>query len=103
MRDLAAALKARPSLTLDTLLGSPSPTDTLAYPAAAALLQLAYERGKMAQVRAFLSGRRPGETADTVLDIAERTFDEPRERLAAAWRSRILQYGQTQPHRGKGG
>jgi hypothetical protein len=103
MRDLAAALKARPSLTLDTLLGSPSPTDTLAYPAAAALLQLAYERGKMAQVRAFLSGRRPGETADTVLDIAERTFDEPRERLAAAWRSRILQYEQTQPHPGKGG
>jgi hypothetical protein len=103
MRDLAAALKARPSLTLDTLLGSPSPTDTLSYPAAAALLQLAYERGKMAQVKALLSGRRPGETTDTVLDIAERTFDEPRERLAAAWRSRILQYEQTQPHPGKGG
>ncbi len=103
MRDLAAALKARPSLTLDTLLGSPSPTDTLAYPAAAALLQLAYERGKMAQVKALLSGRRPGEVADTVLDIAERTFDEPRERLASAWRSRILQYQQIQAHPAKGG
>jgi hypothetical protein len=78
--------------TLDTLLGSPSPTDTLAYPAAAALLQLAYERGKMPLVKSLLSGGRRGETADTILDIAERTFDGPRERLAAAWRSRILQY-----------
>jgi hypothetical protein len=103
MRSLAAALKARPALTLDTLLGSPAPTDTLAYPAAAALLQLAYERGKMDQVKAFLSGRRPGETTDTVLDIAERTFAEPRERLAAAWRSRILQYVPAQAHPAKGG
>jgi hypothetical protein len=68
MRDLAAALKARPSLSLDTLLGSPSSTDTLAYPAAAALFQLAYERRKMAQVKALLSGRRPSETTDTVLE-----------------------------------
>jgi hypothetical protein len=66
------------------------------------LLQLAYERGKMAQVKALLSGRRPGEAADTVLDIAERTFHEPRERLAAVWRSHILQYEQTQPHPGRG-
>jgi len=57
----------------------------------------------MAQVKALLSGRRPGETADTVLDIAERTFDEPRERLAAVWRSRVLQSEQTKPHPGKGG
>ncbi len=45
----------------------------------------------------------PRETSDTVLDIAERAFDEPRVRLAAAWRSRILQYEQMQPHPRKGG
>lgn len=101
MRSLASALKARPALTLDTLLGSPSPADTLAYPAAAALLQLAYERGKMAQVTALLSGRHPGEAADTVLDIAERVFGESRENLALAWRSRVLKYEQSwaRPHR----
>jgi hypothetical protein len=103
MRDLAADLRARPSLTLDTLLGSPSPSDTLAYPAAAALLQIAYERGKMPQVVALLSGRRPGEKADTVLDIAERTSDESPAHLAAAWRSRILEYQRMHPDPAKGG
>jgi hypothetical protein len=92
MRDLAAALRAAPSITLDTLLGSTSVTDTLAYPAAAALLQMAYERGRMTQVRAFLSARLPGEAPDTILGMAQRSFRESRRQLAALWRSRVLGY-----------
>jgi hypothetical protein len=89
---LAKALEAQPSLTLEGLLGAASVSDTLAYPAAAALLQIAYERGRMSQVRAFLGARLPGEAPDTVLDMAQRTFHESHERLAAIWRSRVLQY-----------
>jgi hypothetical protein len=92
MRDLAGALQTQPSITLDTLLGSPSATDTLAYPAAAALLQLAYEQGRMTQVKAFLSARLAGGTPDTILDMVHRTFGESRQQVAARWRSRVLQY-----------
>jgi hypothetical protein len=92
MRNLGQALRANPSITLDTLLGSPSATDTLAYPAAAALLQMAYERGRMPKVKAFLSARLAGETTDTILDMAVRTLDESRQTLAALWRSRVLRY-----------
>jgi hypothetical protein len=92
MRNLAGELQARPSVTLDTLLGSLSVTDTLAYPAAAALLQMAYERGKMTQVKAFLSARLAGEAPDTILDMAQRSFRESRQQLAALWRSTVLRY-----------
>jgi hypothetical protein len=92
MRALAGALKATPSISLESLLGSPSVSDTLAYPAAAALLQMAYERGKMTQVRAFLGARLAGEVPDTILDMAQRTFHESRESLTAMWRSKVLQY-----------
>jgi hypothetical protein len=67
-------------------------SDTLAYPAAAALLQMAYERGKMAQVRAFLASRLAGEVPDTILDMAQRTFDESRESLTTMWRNKVFQY-----------
>jgi hypothetical protein len=92
MRDLAGALQVRPSITLETLLGSPSVSDTLAYPAAAALLQMAYERGRMSQVKAFLSARLAGEAPDTILEMAQRSFRESRRQLAALWRSRVLGY-----------
>lgn len=92
MQDLAAALRAKPSITLDALLGSPSVTDTLAYPAAAALLQMAYERGQMTQVKAFLRARLAGEVPDTILKMAERTFQQSHQQLTALWRSRVLQY-----------
>jgi hypothetical protein len=92
MQDLAAALRAKPSITLGALLGSPSVTDTLAYPAAAALLQMAYERGQMTQVKAFLRARLAGEVPDTILEMAERTFQQSRQQLTALWRSRVLQY-----------
>jgi hypothetical protein len=92
MQNLGQALRANPSITLDTLLGSPSATDTLAYPAAAALLQMAYDRGRMPKVKAFLSARLAGETTDTILDMAMRTLDESRQTLAALWRSRVLRY-----------
>jgi hypothetical protein len=91
MEDLAGALRVQPSITLDTLLGSASVSDTLAYPAAAALLQMAYDHG-MAQVKAFLSARLAGEVPDTILDMAQRTFGESRQHLAALWRSKVLQY-----------
>jgi hypothetical protein len=102
MQGLAKALAGQPSLTLDGLLGSASVSDTLAYPAAAALLQIAYERGRMPEVRTFLGARLPGEVPDTILDMAQRTFHESRERLAAIWRSRVLQYDRaaTQPRKG---
>jgi hypothetical protein len=96
MRNLGHALRANPSITLDSLLGSPSATDTLAYPAAAALLQMAYERGRMPKVNAFLSARLAGETADTILDMAVRTLGESRQKLAALWRSRVLRYQRPQ-------
>jgi hypothetical protein len=89
---LAGELQERPSITLDTLLGTPSVTDTLAYPAAAALLQLAYERGKMTQVKAFLSARLAGEAPDTILDMAQRAFRESRQQLAELWRATVLRY-----------
>ncbi len=92
MRSLAVALQAQPSITLDTLLGSATVTDTLAYPAAAALLQMAYERGQITQVKAFLGARLAGEVPDTILDMAQRTFRESRQQLAALWRSRVMQY-----------
>jgi hypothetical protein len=103
MRNLAGALGARPSLSLDSLLGSPSVSDTLAYPAAAALLQMAYERGRMVKVKAFLSARLAGEGPDTILDMAVRTLGESREALAARWRSTILGYDRAQPERRKPG
>ncbi len=92
MQDLAAALRAKPSITLDALLGSPSVTDTLAYPAAAALLQMAYEGGRMTQVEAFLKARLAGEVPDTILEMAVRTFQQSRQELTALWRSRVLRY-----------
>jgi hypothetical protein len=92
MQDLASALRARPSITLDTLLGSPSVTDTLAYPAAAALLQMAYERGRISQVKALLSARLAGEVPDTILQMAERTFHQSSRQLDALWRSRVQRY-----------
>ncbi len=102
MKALAKVLSAQPSLTLEGLLGPASVFDTLGYPAAAALLQIAYERGRMFQVRAFLGARLPGEAPDTILDMAQRTFHESRERIAAIWRSRVLQYEHTavQPQKG---
>jgi hypothetical protein len=92
MQDLATALRAKPSITLDALLGSPSVTDTLAYPAAAALLQMAYEGGRMTQVEAFLKARLAGEVPDTILEMAVRTFQQSRQELTALWRSRVLRY-----------
>lgn len=103
MLDLAGALRAKPFITLDTLLGSPVATDTLAYPAAAALLQMAYERGQMSQVRALLSARLAGEAPDTILEMAERTFRQPRKQLTALWRSKVLQYQNPGPAPRKNG
>lgn len=96
MRNLGQALRANPLITLDALLGSPSATDTLAYPAAAALLQMAYEQGRMPKVKAFLSARLAGGTTDTILDMAVRTLGESRQTLAALWRSKVLRYERPQ-------
>jgi hypothetical protein len=57
---------------------------------------MAYERGRMPKVKAFLSARLAGETTDTILDMAQRTFGESRQTLAALWCSRVLRYERPQ-------
>jgi len=53
---------------------------------------MAYERGRMPKVKAFLSARLAGEATDTILDMAARTLGESRQTLATLWRARVLRY-----------
>jgi hypothetical protein len=89
LRDLAGALRADPSLTLEQLVISRPPTDSLRSTAAGALLQLAHERGGMKALKAVLSPPRTPAGRD-ILRSAEQVLGVTRPQLERGWRDLVL-------------
>ena len=89
VRELAAALCARPRITLDSVVnGNMGPIDSLSRGAGAVLYQMAYEHGGMAAVRQLISAS--AATPLAIYGILEQATGLPREQLGAAWRRKIV-------------
>jgi hypothetical protein len=91
--DLARALRADPTLTLERLLAERPLTDPLRSTAAGALLQLAHERGGVPGVKRVLSPPR-GPNGRDILRGGEAALRLNRGELEAAWRQSVLREGE---------
>lgn len=93
MAELSRELAARPSLTLDSLLGPRHRSDSLANRAAAGLLAFANERGGVNAVKAVLTPRKGPQGSDHLSAAAE-ALGLQRPSLEAAWRAFVLRTSQ---------
>jgi hypothetical protein len=90
--DLAAALRADSTLTLERLLAERPATDPLRSTAAGALLQLAHERGGVTAVKRVLSPPR-GPNGRDILRGAQEALGLTRVALEIAWQQIVQHQG----------
>ena len=93
VRELDVALRADPSLTLDSLLDAASP-NRLFYPAAAVIADLSYDRGGTDHLKRLFSA---GSTPADLRAFLSASFGVDWKAFTELWRARVRQVAATAP------
>lgn len=88
MRDYAAFLNAHPTITLDSVL-TVKDHDLGTRPAGAALIEMTYQHGGIAALKALMAS---GRTTAQVRAGLEKALDMPWTEIGQAWRAHVLGY-----------
>jgi hypothetical protein len=87
-RALASRLRRRPDITLEAVVSSKLPVPDL-YAGAGVFVQMAFERGGIAAVKALFA---IGPTAAAFRTESERLFGRPWSAISRDWRARVLSF-----------
>ena len=95
MRDYAAFLSAHPTITLDSVL-TVTEHDLGTRPAGAALVEMTYQHGGIAALRALMAS---GRTTAQLRAALEKSLGMPWPEIERTWRAHVLDYAESPPRK----